>query len=42
LGRLDGQSFDTLTGPVTNMLDFSEPRTDILILDSDTGQAVEF
>jgi phospholipase C len=42
LGRLGGQSFDALAGPVTNMLDFSEPRTDILILDADTGQPVEF
>jgi phospholipase C len=42
LGRLGNHSFDTLAGPATNMLDFSEPRTDILILDPDTGQPAVF
>jgi phospholipase C len=42
LGRLGNHSFDTLAGTVANMLDFSEPRTDILILDPDTGQPAVF
>jgi phospholipase C len=42
LGRMGGHSFDALAGPVANIVDFSEPRTDILILDPDTGQPVEF
>ena len=40
LGRIGGHSFDAIAGPLTNMLDFREPRTDILILDPDTGQPV--
>ena len=38
LGRIGNHSFDALAGSVTNMLEFTEPRTDILLLDPLTGE----
>jgi len=36
-GRIGDGSFDTLAGPVTNMLDFSKPSAKQLLLDPTTG-----
>ena len=41
LGRLGGDSYDAIAGPLTNLFDFSrpaEPRRRILILDPSTGE----
>jgi len=41
LGRIGSSSVDVEAGPLTNMLSFNEPRTDILILDPSTGQPAQ-
>jgi phospholipase C len=41
LGRIGNGSVDVEAGPLTNMLDFSESRTDTLILDPFTGQPAQ-
>jgi len=38
LGRIGGKSSDQFVGVLTNMLSLGQPRTDILILDSSTGE----
>ena len=38
LGRIGNHSFDAQAGSLLNMLNFDQPRTDILILDPSTGQ----
>jgi phospholipase C len=41
LGRIGGKSSDRFAGVLTNMLSLGPPRTDILILDSSTGEPAQ-
>ena len=41
LGRIGGKSSDQFVGVLTNMLSLGQPRTDILILDSSTGEPAQ-
>jgi phospholipase C len=40
LGRIGDQSFDTLAGSILGHFDFTHPRSDIILLDPDTGEIV--
>jgi phospholipase C len=40
LGRVGGQSFDAIAGPLDNMFDFKKPHFGRLFLDPNTGQPV--
>jgi len=41
LGRIGAKSSDQFAGTFNNMLNLAKPRTDILILDSSTGEPVQ-
>jgi phospholipase C len=40
LGRIGGQSFDAIAGPLNNMFDFKKPHFGRLFLDPETGQPI--